>query len=110
MLTVLSLGRDHGARPRGDGPGHHFVVTTIPGGGWIHSIDNTAGGSTQLVPFAGPGRWETALSSSPWRRTRTLAGVAHPFLPAGIPFSDLTAGGWRTFVTGDGHPGTEAPH
>ncbi len=38
-----------------------------------------------------------------------FAGVAHPFLPAGIPYADLTAGSWLTFVTGaTGSPASEA--
>ena len=35
--------------------------------------------------------------------------MAHPFLPAGIPYGDLIGGSWRTFVTGaTGTPGPEA--
>ena len=86
------------------------LVTTIPGGGWIQSPDNTAGGSTQLVAGPGPGTLGTGSLQLTTAASSDFAGVAHPFLPAGIPYSDLIAMSWRTFVTGlTVNPDTEAP-
>ena len=86
------------------------LVTTIPGGGWIQSPDNTAGGSTQLVAGPGPGTLGTGSLQLTTAASSDFAGVAHPFLPAGIPYSDLIAMSWRTFVTGSTvNPDTEAP-
>jgi len=86
------------------------VVTTIPGGGWIQSPDNTAGGTAQIVEGpAGPGLLGTGSLELTTAANSDFAGVAHPFLPAGIPYADLIGGSWRTFVTGaTGTPGPEA--
>lgn len=85
------------------------VVTAIPGGGWIQSPDNTPGGSTQLVAGPSPGTLGAGSLQLTTAASSDFAGVAHPFLPAGIPYADLTAGSWRTFVTGStGNPDAEA--
>ena len=85
------------------------VVTTIPGGGWVQSLDNTAGGSAQLVAFAEPGTLGNGALQLTTAAMTDFAGVAHPFAVAGIPASDVTAASWRTFVVGDtGNPDTEA--
>ena len=82
------------------GGGGTVVVTTIPGQGWIQSPDNTAGGSTELVEGPGPGTLGLGSLAMTVAANTDFAGVAHPFLPLGMPFSDLIAGGFRTFVTG----------
>ena len=77
------------------------VVTAIPGGGWIQSPDNTAGGTAQIVEGpAGPGILGLGSLALTVAANTDFAGVANPILPLGIPFSDLIAGSWRTFVTG----------
>ena len=86
VLTVLTPGSDHGARARRAGPGTPSWSRRFPGGGWIQSIDNTAGGSVAAGPVHRAGRpWGTALSSSPSAATTDFAGVAHPFFPVGDP-------------------------
>ncbi len=86
------------------------VVTAIPGGGWIQSPDNTAGGTAQIVEGpAGPGLLGNGSLELTTAANSDFAGVAHPFLPAGIPYGDLIGGSWRTLVTGaTGTPGPEA--
>lgn len=107
MLAVVSLIAMAAIAPRALAQGT-VVVTAIPGGGWIQSLDNTAGGSTQLVTGPGPGTLGTGSLALTIATNTDLAGVEHPFLPAGIPFSDLTGGSWRTFVTGEtGNPDAE---
>ena len=87
-----------------------IVVTAIPGGGWIQSPDNTAGGSAQIVEGpAGPGILGLGSLELTTAANPDFAGVAHPFLPTGIPYYDLIGGSWRTFVTGaTGAPASEA--
>jgi hypothetical protein len=76
------------------------VVTAIPSDGWFRSPDNTAGGSVELVEGPGPGTLGTGSLALTVAANTDFAGVAFPFLPLGVPFSDLTGGAWRTFVTG----------
>ncbi len=76
--------------------GTTIVVTSIPGGGWIQSIDNTAGGSAQLVPFAEPGTLGNGSLQLTTAATTDFAGVLHPLA---IPYSSLVGASWRTFVT-----------
>ncbi len=100
LLAVVIVLAAAALAPAVLGGGGTVVVTTIPGGGWIQSPDNTAGGSTELVEGPGPGTLGLGSLAMTVAANTDFAGVAHPFLPLGIPFSDLTAGGWRTFVTG----------
>ena len=77
------------------------VVTTIPGEGWFQSPDNTAGGNAQIVDGpAGAGILGTGSLALRVAANTDFAGVAFPLLPLGVPYSDLTGGAWRTFVTG----------
>ena len=90
------------------GGGGTVVVTTIPGGGWIQSLDNTAGGTAALVAGPAPGRLGNGSLELTVAANTDFAGVEHPYV-AGIPFADLTAASWRTFVTGStGNPDSEA--
>ena len=58
------------------------VVTAIPGGGWIQSPDNTAGGTAQIVEGpAGPGILGSGSLELTTAANPDFAGVAHPFLP-----------------------------
>lgn len=87
-----------------------IVVTEIPSDGWFQSPDNTAGGSVQLVegpPGAGSlGAGSLELTTA---ANTDFAGLANPFTPLGVPYSDLTAGAWLTYVTGaTGAPLSEA--
>ena len=89
------------------GGGGTVVVTTIPGGGWIQSPDNTAGGTAALVAGPAAGRLGNGSLELTVAANTDFAGVEHPYL-AGIPFADLTAASWRTFVTGaTGNPDAE---
>ena len=70
-----------------------IVVTAIPGGGWIQSPDNTAGGTAQIVEGP-PGRRILGLGSLEltWQRTRTLPAWRTRSYQLGIPFDDLIGG------------------
>ena len=85
MLAVISLVAMMGFAPGVMAQGT-TVVTAIPGGGWIQSPDNTAGGSAQLVAGPGPGTLGTGSLQLTTAANSDFAGVAHPFLPAGIPY------------------------
>ena len=98
MLAVLSLVAMMALAP-GVMAGGTVVVTALPGGGWIRSLDNTAGGTVQLVPGPGPGTLGIGSVQLTTAATADFAGVAHPFLAVGIPYAELTAASWRTFVT-----------
>jgi hypothetical protein len=108
VLAVLSLVAMMAVAP-GVMAGGTVVVTAFPGGGWIKSLDNTAGGSVQLVPGPGPGTLGTGSIQLTTAANSDFAGVAHPFLATGLPYSELAGASWRTFVTGaTGTPGPEA--
>ena len=108
LLTVLTLAAITALAPAVLAGGTTIVVTTLPGGGWVSSIDNTAGGSAELVPFTEPGTLGNGALALTTAAMADSAAVAHPLAVAGIPASDVTAS-WRTFVTGDtGNPDSEA--
>ena len=108
LMAVVSLIAVAALAPRVMAQGT-VVITAIPGGGWIESTDNTAGGSVQLVAFTEPGTMGNGALELTTAAITDFAGVADPFFPVGIPYSDLTAASWRTFVTGDtGDPTGEA--
>ena len=109
MLAVVSLAAMTALAPGVLAQGT-TVVTAIPGGGWIQSPDNTAGGTAQIIEGpAGPGLLGNGSLELITAANSDFAGVAHPFLPAGIPYADLTGGSWLTFVTGaTGSPASEA--
>ena len=109
MLAVVSLAAMTALAPGVLAQGT-TVVTAIPGGGWIQSPDNTAGGTAQIIEGpAGPGLLGNGSLELITAANSDFAGVAHPFLPAGIPYADLTGGSWLTFVTGaTGTPASEA--
>ena len=108
VLVVLSLVAMMALAPGVMAGGTVTVVTAIPGGGWINSLDNTGGGSTALVAGPGPGTLGTGSLALTIATNADFAGVEHPYLPAGIAFADLTAASWRTFVTGaTGNPDAE---
>ncbi len=96
VLTILSLAAITALAPAVLAGGTTTLVTTIPGGGWIQSFDNTPGGSAQLVAGPGPGTLGNGSLQLTTAATADFAGVTHAL---GIPYSDLTAGAWRTFVT-----------
>ena len=97
-LAVLTLASMMALAP-GVMAGGTVVVTTLPGGGWIRSLDNTLGGSAQLVVGPGPGTLGTGSLQLTTAASSDFAGVAHPFLVTGLPYAELTAASWRTFVT-----------
>ena len=108
-LTVFTLAALTALAPAVLAGGTTIVVTAFPGGGWIVSPDNTPGGSVELVPFTEPGTLGNGAIELTTAATADFAGVADPFFPVGIPYSDLTAIEWRTFVSGDtGNPTGEA--
>ena len=107
VLTILSLAAITALAPVVLAGGTTIVVTTIPGGGWANSIDNTAGGTTQLVPFVEPDTLGNGALQLTVAANTDSAALAHPLAIAGIPASDVTAS-FRTFVTGDtGNPDSE---
>ncbi len=99
ILAVISLVAMMALAPGVMAGGGTVVVTTLPGGGWIESLDNTAGGSVQFVAGPGPGTLGTGSLQLTTAATADFAGVAHPFLATGIPYAELSAASWRTFIT-----------
>ena len=83
-------------------------VPAIPGGGWVTSTDNTAGGTVAVAKSpAGAGGLGTSSLKLTTAATSDYAGIGR--LEA-APLSDLTGGSWMTFITGStGFPITEAP-
>ena len=79
VLAVLTLVAMMALAP-GVMAGGTVVVTTIPGGGWINSPDNTGGGSTSLVAGPGPGTLGTGSLQLTTAAMSDFAGLAHPFL------------------------------
>ena len=74
-----------------------FVVTSIPGAGWIQGPDNSAGLSAVIVesPAAGLGTDSVELTTT---STPAFVGIGRPLLGN---LADLEGGSWMTYVTTD---------
>jgi hypothetical protein len=79
------------------------TVTAIPGKGWIQGPDNNAADAViAKSPVAGLGKDSVKLVQA---ADSDFVGIGRPIV---APLSDLTAGSWRTYVTGDtGTPASE---
>jgi hypothetical protein len=74
------------------------TVPAIPGGGWVKSTDNTAGGTVAVAKSpAGGGGLGTSSLKMTTAATADYAGIGRL---QGGPLSDVTGGSFMTFVTG----------
>ncbi|MFL5668497.1 MAG: hypothetical protein ACJ77U_03840, partial [Chloroflexota bacterium] len=81
-----------------------ITVSAIPGAGWIQAPDNTAGRTAVIAtsPVAGLGTSSVKLTTT---ANTDFVGIGRPIVQ---PLSDVTAGSWMTYVTGDtGNPTAE---
>ena len=72
------------------------TVGAIPGKGWIQAPDNNAADAViAKSPVAGLGKDSVKLAMA---ADADFVGIGRPIA---APLSDLTAGSWMTYVTGD---------
>ena len=72
------------------------TVGAIPGKGWIQAPDNNAADAViAKSPVAGLGKDSVKLAMA---ADADFVGIGRPIA---APLSDLTAGSWKTYVTGD---------
>jgi hypothetical protein len=86
----------------------NVTVPAIPGGGWVTSTDNTAGGTVAVAANpAGAGALGTSSLKLTTAANADYAGIGRL---SASPLTDLTAASFKTWVPGTtGTPAQEAP-